>query len=132
MSDRLRPNLEELPPHIPGTFTPAQIMSAIVRGTGKTLAAYHTQYHTPRWKRILMRLAAEVESFKSAVNEQYGPMHARGELWWQRAARWVRALPARLRRPPPQRADDEVLERELRRIEGEKVKHIDRRAGRNL
>lgn len=130
-----RPNLEELPPHVPMMFTPYQLMEAIARGAGKTIGAYHERFHTAWWKRALMRLAAEVESFKSAVNEKYGPMHAREELWWQRAVRWVSAVPSRIRgaftRIRRESDEEEALKREVERIDGEpKVKHIDKRAGR--
>lgn len=88
--------IQQLPPDTPFRPTPRQLAEAIASISAKTLAEYHKAYHTPLWKRLTMRVAAEVQSFKTAVNEEYGPQHARGELLWQRAARTLRRWWARV------------------------------------
>jgi hypothetical protein len=122
MAEKRIPPLEQMSPDVAVTLTPRQVMEAIARGSGRVIASYHKEFHTPWWKRAAMRVAAETQSFKEAVNEEYGPKHARGELAWQRLAKRARSLvPTRKRAP----AVEETIAKEPA-----SVRHIDRRAGR--
>lgn len=70
-------------------WTGRQIHEHVALIVGKSVAEYHKHYHTPRWKKFTMRVAAEVQSFRLAVNESHGKSHERGELGWQRVATWI-------------------------------------------
>lgn len=113
MSDRQIPPLAQLPLDTLRTMTPRQVHDHVALIVGKAIAEYHRVYHTPWWKQVALRVAAEVQSFKMVVNEQYGAMHEREELYWQRAARSIRDLRARLSRGIREaEADAAKLERE--------------------
>jgi hypothetical protein len=125
--------LTQLPPDTKIAMTPRQVHEHCAMVIGKSVAAYHEEYHQSRWKKIAKRVAAEVQSFKTAVNEQYGKDHERGQLAWQRFAGWVADFLYRLRHIGAAVAsleagpEDEIDTDE----EGEAaIRHVDKRAGR--
>lgn len=122
--------MAQLPPDSPRTWTGRQIHEHIATVIGKTIAEYHKEFHTPRWKKIAQRVAAEVQSFKISVNEEYGKDHERGQMAWQRFAGWVADFLYRLRHIGAAVAQLEG-EAEDTIEEGEAaIRHVDKRAGR--
>jgi hypothetical protein len=122
MAEKRTPPLEQMNPDVAVTLTPRQVMEAIARGSGRVIASYHKEFHTPWWKRAAMRVAAETQSFKEAVNEESGAKFARGEMGWQKLGRRLRPL-AFWKRAAPAPVEDVAPETAT-------VRHIDRRAGR--
>ena len=115
--------LLDLHPDKPIVMTPRQVNEHAAMVAGKVIAEYHKHYHTSMWKKLAMWLAAEGQSFRMAVNEEYGPKHERGEMVWQRFVRW-------LKRPFEALGRQVITEHDELIEEGEAaIRHVDKRAG---